>query len=174
VDANYAQADKIKPDVRPVWVCGDSMDEIDKSAPRADFIFTCPPYGDLEVYSDDPRDLSTMEYHTFIAAYKRIILRAVRKLERERFACVVVGDFRDDRGFYRGFVHDSVAAFKECNLGFYNEAVFLTPLATLPVRAGPQFAATRKLGKGHQNVLVFVKGDPESAAKVASDTVEQL
>ena len=26
-----------------------------------DFIFSCPPYGDLEVYSDDPNDLSRMK-----------------------------------------------------------------------------------------------------------------
>jgi hypothetical protein len=32
------------------------------------------------------------------------------------------------------------------------------------LRAGGLFAAARKLGKSHQNVLVFVKGDGNRAA----------
>lgn len=35
-----------------------------------------------------------------------------------------------------------------------------TPAGSLPVWAGKQFAAGRKLDKTHQNVLVFYKGDP--------------
>ena len=31
------------------------------------------------------------------------------------------------------------------------------------MRAGKQFEASRKLGKSHQNVIVFVKGDPKAA-----------
>jgi len=76
IAANEAQADEIAPLVRPVWVCGDSMDTL-ADAPAADFVFSCPPYGDLEKYSDDPRDLSAMDWHAFVAAYKRIILRSV-------------------------------------------------------------------------------------------------
>lgn len=37
-------------------------------------------------------------------------------------------------------------------------------VGSLPIRAGKQFTASRKLGKTHQNVLVFVKGDPRDAA----------
>lgn len=74
VAANEVQAEQIAPQVRPVWVCGDSMETL-ADAPEADFVFSCPPYGDLEKYSDDPRDLSAMDWHAFVAAYKRIILR---------------------------------------------------------------------------------------------------
>ena len=52
---------------------GDSMETL-ADAPAADFWFPAPPYGDLEKYSDDPRDLSAMDWH-FRPAYKRIILR---------------------------------------------------------------------------------------------------
>jgi len=34
----------------------------------------------------------------------------------------------------------------------------------LPIRAGKQFSASRKLGKTHQNILVFAKGDGKKAA----------
>jgi hypothetical protein len=32
-------------------------------------------------------------------------------------------------------------------------------VATLALRVGKQFSASRKIGKNHQNVLIFVKGD---------------
>ena len=163
IDANNAQADEIAPSVRPSWVCGDSMDTLE-NAPAADFVFSCPPYGDLEKYSDDPADLSSMEWHTFVAAYKRIILRAVKCLRQDRFACFVVGDFRDKRGFYRDFVSTTIAAFRECGAELYNEAILVTPVGSACMRVTKQFEAGRKFAKTHQNVLVFCKGDWRKAA----------
>ena len=165
ITANGEQAAGITPDNSPEWICGDALEELDES-PKADLIFTCPPYGDLEVYCDDPRDLSNMEYHTFLATYKRIILRACKRLKENRFACIVVGDFRDKRtGNYRNFVSDTIAAFLEQGLHLYNEAILVTAVGSLPIRITKQFEASRKLGKTHQNILVFVKGDGKSATK---------
>lgn len=163
VEANRAQAETICGDLKPQWVCGDSMETL-SDAPAADFIFSCPPYGDLEVYSDDPADLSNMEWHTFVAAYKRIILRAVQRLKNDRFACFVVGDFRDNRGFYRDFVSTTIRAFEECGARLYNEAILATPVGSACMRVTKQFDASRKMAKTHQNVLVFCKGDPRKAA----------
>ena len=146
-----------------VWKCGDAMDALDE-APAADFVFSCPPYGDLEVYSDDPRDISNMEYHTFIAALKRIVLRACKRLKPDRFAAFVVGDFRAKSGHYHNFVSDTIAAFKEQGLELYNEAILVTAVGSLPIRITKQFNSGRKMGKTHQNVLVFVKGDWKKAA----------
>ena len=152
--------------VRPVWVCGDSMATLD-AAPDADFIFSCPPYGDLEKYSDDPADLSAMEWHTFKAAYGRIILRSVKALKPDRFACFVVGDFRDNRGFYRDFVSGTIAAFRDCGAELYNEAILVTSVGSASMRVTKQFDAGRKFCKTHQNVLVFCKGDWRKAAAAA-------
>jgi hypothetical protein len=165
VDANRIQANAICEGVGPSWVCGDSMDEIE-SAPMADFLFSCPPYGDLEKYSDDPRDISTMDYHAFMAAYRRIILRSCERLKPNRFACFVVGDFRNPKtGAYRNFVGDTVESFRQCGLDLYNEAILVTSVGSLPSRVGRQFTASRKMGKTHHNILVFVKGDGREAAR---------
>ncbi|MDQ3229150.1 MAG: site-specific DNA-methyltransferase [Pseudomonadota bacterium] len=164
IAANRTQADAILDCNKPVWVCGDSMDTLD-DAPAADFVFSCPPYGDLEVYSDDPADLSSMEWHTFVAAYKRIIMRAVGRLKDDRFACFVVGDFRDNKGFYRDFVSTTIRAFEECGARLYNEAILATPVGSACMRVTKQFDASRKMAKTHQNVLVFCKGDPRKAAQ---------
>jgi hypothetical protein len=44
----------------------------------------------------------------------------------------------------------------------YNEAVLVTAVGSLPIRVSKQFGGYRKLGKTHQNVLVFYKGDPKA------------
>ena len=168
VAANEAQADDIAPQVRPTWVCGDSMETL-ADAPEADFVFSCPPYGDLEKYSDDPRDLSAMEWHTFVAAYKRIILRAVLKMKPDSFACFVVGDFRDGRGFYRNFVSETIDGFEQAGARLYNEAILATAVGTAAMRVTKQFETSRKMAKTHQNVLVFCKGDPRAAAIKCSE-----
>jgi len=84
-------------------------------------------------------------------------------LREDRFACFVVGDIRDKAGYYRNFVSDTIAAFHDAGARLYNEAILVTAIGSLSIRAGKQFDATRKLGKTHQNVLVFVKGDPRAA-----------
>jgi len=146
----------------PRWIVGNSLNVIPDEA--FDLIFTCPPYYDLEVYSDDPEDLSNKDtYEGFLADYRAIIAQAVARLRDDRFACVVVGDVRDKKGMYRNFVADTIAAFRDTGMALYNEAVLVTAVGSLSIRVGKQFTSGRKLGKTHQNVLVFVKGDPRKA-----------
>jgi DNA modification methylase len=167
VAANREQAAQLCPTNPPQYVCGDSMETLE-TAPDADLVFSCPPYGDLENYSDDPADLSNMEWHAFVAAYKRIILRACKRLKNDRFACFVVGDFRDPKGYYRNFVSETINGFLACGLRLYNEAILVTAVGSASMRVTKQFEATRKFAKTHQNVLVFCKGDQRTATAAAS------
>jgi 16S rRNA G966 N2-methylase RsmD len=163
VEANRAQAAVVTPDNPPTWIVGDSRESKTLAAGEYDFIFSCPPYGDLEVYSDDPNDLSAMDHAAFIGAYFWIIRAAVEMLKHDRFACFVVGDYRDKAGFYRNFVSYTIECFEKAGAKLYNEAILVTSLGSLPIRVGKQFESSRKLGKTHQNVLVFCKGDPKKA-----------
>jgi hypothetical protein len=166
IAANREQAARICAEgVMPSWHVGDSAKVLPGLKVAADFVFSCPPYGDLEVYSDRAEDLSAMGHAAFIAAYRAIIAAAVGKLKPDRFACFVVGDFRDGKGFYRNFVSDTIGAFVDAGAGLYNEAILVTAAGSLPIRAGKQFTASRKMGKTHQNVLVFCKGDPKRATQ---------
>jgi len=167
VAANREQASRICP-TQPVWIVGDSAAAIPAWDGEADFVFSCPPYGNLEVYSDDPSDLSAMPFAGFVDAYRAIIAASVAKLRPDRFACFVVGNYRDKRGFYCDLVGETVRAFQDAGAGFYNEAVLVTAVGSLPIRVGKQFTAARKLGKTHQNVLVFCKGDPKRATQACS------
>ena len=173
VDANAIQAARIcQGPVYPKWITGDSSAQLPAWEGQADFVFSCPPYGNLEVYSDDPADLSAMPDADFSAAYRAIIAAAVAKLKPDRFACFVVGNYRDKKGFYIDLVGQTVAAFEAAGARYYNEAVLVTAVGSLPIRVGQQFRAARKLGKTHQNVLVFCKGDPKRATQAIKD-VEQ-
>lgn len=160
VDANQLNADKLG--VCPAWHCDDSKNA-DLYIPdgSADLVFSCPPYHNLEKYSDHPLDLSNMNYPDFIDACCEIIAKACEKLKDNRFAVFVVGDIRDTKGRYRGFPDETKRIFDSCGLCLYNENILLEPYGTAPMRAGSIFTASRKMVKVHQNVLVFYKGNPK-------------
>lgn len=163
VAANREQGATICTDPIPKWVEGDSQNAQSLAPGEYDFLFSCPPYADLEVYSDDPRDLSNMPYEKFVAVYESIIAECASMLKQDRFACFVVGDVRDKSGMYRGFPWHTVQAFQRAGMHLYNDAVLVTTAGSLPIRVVKPFETSRKLGKTHQNVLVFVKGDPKKA-----------
>ena len=171
VDANLMQAAELN--THPIWIQGDSI-KLSKILPKGakyDMLFTCPPYYDREIYSSDKADGSTHDtYEEFIDWYRKIFAQAVRRLHDKRFAVVVVGEIRDQRtGVYRGFISDTIDTFNDLGLHFYNEAILITRLGSLRLRAGFQFAAGRKLGKTHQQVLVFWKGDPDTILEDVKD-----
>lgn len=148
----------------PTWINGDSS-HIDELAPgEYDLFFTCPPYADLEVYSDKLEDLSNKEYPEFLQLYRNVIRRATAMLKPDSFAVIVVSDLRDKKGFYRNFVSDTIDAFQDVGLKFYNEAILVNTAGGLAIRVGKQFEHSRKMGKDHQNVLVFCNGDPAQSA----------
>lgn len=150
---------------KPNWINDDSCNIDLLVKEKHDFLLTCPPYADLEVYSNDPHDLSNMPYDKFIEAYNEIISKATEKLKDNAFAAIVVGDVRNKKGYYRGFVPDTIAAFKNAGLEFYNECILIEQIATGAMRAGKQFEAGRKVVKTHQNVLIFIKGNEKELMK---------
>lgn len=171
VEANQNQAQAICLQNEPIYHCDSSMNLDEIRMHDADLVFSCPPYADLEVYSDDPRDISNMEYEKFLSFYRQIIAKALAKLKINRFACFVIGEVREKKGhgFYRNFVRDTVAAFEDAGARYYNEMILVTSVGTLPLRAGKVFCSGRKIGKTHQNVLVFCKGDPKVATEACGE-----
>lgn len=166
VAANNAQR-HMGSDIEPNWLQGNSMILDFLVDGDYDMVFTCPPYADLEVYSDDPEDLSNMPYTEHVDAMRKIIELCYGQLRPDRFMVWVTSDVRAPTGGgdYRGLVADTIKTAQSCGFGLYNDAVILDPVATLSIRAGRQFDATRKLGRGHQHMLVFVKGDGKRAGK---------
>lgn len=163
VESNIENANSIELEKQPIWINGDSNAELDKISTQFDMIMSCPPYADLEVYSDDPSDLSNMPYDKFIETYRSIIKKAVDKLKEDSFAVFVVGEVRDKKtGEYIGFVKDTMNAFMDAGAVLYNEAVIINAGGTAGLRAGRYFNISRKLCKTHQNILVFYKGNTKN------------
>ena len=157
IDSNYEQARNIlASDNQPIWLVGDSNKVLDSINEDFDFVFSCPPYGDLEVYSDLDGDISNMSYNEFLVAYRSIINKSCKLLKKDCLACFVVGEFRDKKGNYVGFVPDTIKAFVDSGLSFYNEAIIATPIGSAMLRA-ENCMKTKKLVKTHQNILVFKK-----------------
>lgn len=140
----------------PHWICGDSNIVLDDMVSDVDFVFSCPPYGNLERYSDLECDISNMEYPQFLSSYRSIINKSCKKIKHGGFACFVVGEIRDKNGNYYGFVPDTIRAFTDCGMKYYNEAILLNPIGTAAIRAEGNMKS-KKLVKTHQNVLVFKK-----------------
>ena len=182
VEANYAQAHLANPDYPPLWLQNDggSQAELadwtlpdgdrvrdplpDVARHGADFLFSCPPYFDLEQYSDGPADLSSMTYPQFLEFYRDIIARSVDVLLPNRFAGWVISDVRDNKGKYRGLVKDTIQAFADAGAELYNEIIVVDPVGSTAIRAARPFDGSRKVARLHQNFLVFVKGDPKQAS----------
>lgn len=141
------------------YVVGDSTHIADLIEERGfDFCYTSPPYYDLEVYSK--ADLSALgTYADFIRAYSSILGQCWEMLADDRFMALKVGEIRDKKtGEYRNFVADTITIMLKLGARYYNELVLVNSIGSLPKRAGSIMNKSRKVGKRHQNVLVFYKG----------------
>lgn len=154
------------------YILGDSDEELDNLIGPYDFILTCPPYYDLEKYTEDERDLSNLPvYEAFRDKYASILYKATKLLADNSFLAIVVSEIRPqivgtEYSYYYGFVPDTIRILqKECFLHYYNELILVTPLGSLPSRAPGYFTSTRKIGRQHQNVLIFYKGDIREIGK---------
>ena len=125
-----------------------------------DLLFSCPPYYDLEVYSDDPKDASNQStYEDFLSILRNGFTAAIQCLKPNRFAVIVVGDVRNKKtkGYY-GFPDDIKRIFVDTGCVLYNDIILVETGASTALRAS-RYMESRKVGKMHQNVLVFYKGD---------------
>lgn len=151
----------------PTWIIGDSdnMDSLLEEDYQTDFVFSCPPYFDLEVYSKLENDLSNMSVDDFAKTYKSIIKKACSRLKENRFACFVIGENRNKQGNYNNLLGLTIDSFIDSGLSFYNEISLINQVGSKSLTCAESMNKSRKVGKCHQNVLVFVKGDGRKATE---------
>lgn len=150
------------------YVCGDSANVATLIPERDfDFVFTSPPYYDLEVYSDNKDDLSTFgTFDEFMVFMAKIYQSCADMLAPNRFFVVKVGEIRDKKtGVYRNFVGETIEVLKNCGLKYYNEIILVNAVGTASMRASSSFR-NRKIVKLHQNLLVFYKGDLNQVSSI--------
>ncbi|GAA3878387.1 hypothetical protein GCM10022243_48870 [Saccharothrix violaceirubra] len=168
VDANTAVAAG-SPYPSPAWFAGDALTYAwPVSDGDADMVLTCPPYHDRERYSDDPRDLSTMDWPAFLDAHRAVVGRAAAALREDRFLAWVISDVRDRHGHLRGLPRHAWQHLEDAGLHVVNEHVLRAPVGTAHKRMRPPWQACRTATRRHQIVLVAVKGDRRAATRAVS------
>ena len=124
-----------------------------------DLLFSCPPYFDLEIYSDLPNDASNQKsYKDFLQILNNAFSDAIKCLKEDRFAVIVVGDVRGKDGGYYRFVDDIKNIFCSNNMILYNDIILVQSVGNGALRAG-RYMNSRKVVKMHENILVFYKGN---------------
>ncbi len=139
-----------------------------------DMFFTCPPYADLERYSDLEGDLSNMDHVDFFNVYKKCLVKTYNKLKNNRFAVIVVSEVRGSDGSFISLVPKTVDIMTGAGYKFLNEMILVNCVGTLAMRAGRIMRKKRKVGRLHQNVLVFYKGDVDMIEKEFSGAIESF
>jgi DNA modification methylase len=149
-------------DFFPKWILEDSNTvDVPKDI---DLIFTCPPYFNLEKYSELDSDISNKTEKEFIDLYSSIIKRSVQNLQDDSFCIFVVGNLRKSNGSIFDMCGLTIRSFEEAGLKYYNEYIYKSPIGGSVFRLG-QFEMGRKAIKIHQTIIVGVKGDGMKASK---------
>lgn len=161
IEVNEAKLKELGIEARYIHANAKDLNKHIGTEEKFDLIFTCPPYYDLEVYSEQEDDLSAKQsYEEFMRDYEDIFRQATEHLNDNRFAILVLGDIRDERGMYRNFLGDNIAMMHRLGFHLYNEIIYVQMLATAPHRAERNMRK-RKVVKTHQNIYTFYKGNPE-------------
>lgn len=141
---------------QPKWYLGDSEIILDRLITEYDLLFSCPPYMNLEVYSDLQSDLSNMSDENFTNKYQIIIKKSCDKLISGGFAVFVVGDLRDKKGYLKDFTGITKEAFKNCGMKLYNELILVKPVGSKAMTLEAGFKKG-KLSRVHENIYIFKK-----------------
>lgn len=159
VDANYSNAHEINISDNINWINDDAMNMDNHVEDKTqDLFFICPPYFNLEVYSDEEGDISNMDFASFEDFYYQIVKKGAQKVKDNRFAVVVISDVRDLKtGYYLDLVGITKKAMKDSGFGFYNDVVLINSAASAALRVRKNMY-NRKMVRTHQSVLVFYNG----------------
>lgn len=109
------------------YICDDGQNVLKHFEENSrDFFFSCPPYFDLEVYSDDPKDASNQgTYEEFLKILDNAFTGAAKVLKNDRFAVVVMSNIRDKNGFYIHIVDDIKRIMQKNGLRLYNDIILI-------------------------------------------------
>lgn len=120
-----------------------------------DCAITCPPYFDLEQYSDQPDDISNhASYNQFNASMWMCANAHRERMKPGAFVCIVTGLFRDKKGELIDFPSDTVNNFREAGFTYWQHIILSKNFASAAVRASNAWKG-HKLVPRHENLLVF-------------------
>lgn len=139
------------------FILEDSVNFIPKD--KYDFAFTCPPYYDLEVYSNLDEDLSNAkDYNTYLSMLENVIKNIYSCLKNNTFCVFVVGNFRNKKGELEHLNGDLIRIAKHIGFKLWDELIWQGASNVALTRCG-KFEKNRKSVRMHEYIIVLKKGD---------------
>ena len=168
IDANYDVYSSLESryniEGRLTYVNASSNEIPEDDDNKFDFLLTCPPYYNLERYTDSENDLSNAsDYNTFLSMYSEILRKCYSVMDEDTFAVIVVSDVRDKTTTeYLPLVADTTTICRNLGWKYYNEIILYNDTGSLAITSGDYLRKARKVGRQHQNILIFYKGNPRN------------
>ncbi len=136
------------------YICGDGR-FLDGVVGPFDAAISCPPYYDLEQYSDLPADLSNMRtYDEFNYGMFACATAHAKLLKPGAFVCFIVGIFRDKKGELVDFRAHTVKNFRDAGFIFWQDIVLTRNFASAAVRSTNAWRG-KKLVPTNEHLLIF-------------------
>jgi hypothetical protein len=140
------------PDLDYIWRVGDARSAVPHRA--ANLVLTCPPYHNVERYSDQNNDLSAMSWPAFVESHLAAVQSARMILDDGGWAAWVVGDFRAPDGELRRFPDLVASQMSAAGFTIWNRHIVRHPLVTAQMRYGPVWRSSNKATTTHAEVIV--------------------
>ena len=136
-------------------LCEDSTTYLSKE--KFDFAFTCPPYYDLELYSNLPNDLSNAKtYNDYLIMMQKVVKNIYIMLKKNSFCIFVVGNFRNKKGELEHLNGDLIKIAKQEGFKLWDELIYKGASEVALTRCG-KFEKNRKSIRMHEYIIVLKK-----------------
>lgn len=120
-----------------------------------DAALTCPPYYNLETYSDLENDLSNLAtYGEFNFGMYSCAVAHAKVMKAGAFVCIVIGNFRDKKGELVDFRADTVENFRAAGFLFWQEIILSRNFGSAAQRSTNAWRG-KKLVPIHEFLLIF-------------------
>ncbi len=124
---------------------------------KFNFSLTCPPYYDLEQYSNLDNDLSNQkDYNGFLEMLSKSVKRVYDCLEDDSISVWVVGNFRNKFGELEHLNGDLIRIGKENNFILLDELIYEGASKVALTRCS-KFEKNRKSIRMHEYIVIFKK-----------------
>lgn len=137
--------------------------------PPFDGLLTCPPYWNLETYSNDGID-SIKTWEDFILSYNAILSKAWNSAEEGATFCIYVGDWRTDAVYY-DLIYQTQKIMDAMGATPFDQVVGHRVRTKVSIMV-PQALSFGYTVKVHEQLLVYKKGKYNK--KVEWDEVEEF
>jgi DNA modification methylase len=136
-------------------VCNTLADSAEQQIPKFDGLITCPPYWNLERYTDAGMD-SAPTWKSFLYEYWSIFERVYAAAKQGATFCIQVGDWRSENVYY-DLAHKTRSLFEELGATTIDDVIVSRKNISKIKVMLPQAKRLGYTVKTHEYLLVFKK-----------------